>query len=183
MAGKDSSASDLDATLIVMVLLCVGSTFLMNTTFKSMNQASTKPYVTFDQYYPFYISQHADQTCRRLHFVGTSLIILFSLYEYHVITSLIMAGIVGYGIFKATSHIEHGFFELGIMMLVFVLFMRKLTGSWAKGLMVPVVAYGFAWVGHYFFEHNKPATFIYPIYSLFGDFKLWYEIFSLQRKF
>jgi hypothetical protein len=38
-----------------------------------------------------------------------------------------------------------------------------------------VVAYGFAWVGHFFFEKNKPATFIYPSYSLLGDFRMWFE--------
>jgi hypothetical protein len=32
-----------------------------------------------------------------------------------------------------------------------------------------VLGYGFAWVGHYFFEHNKPATFQYPLYSFASD--------------
>jgi hypothetical protein len=37
-----------------------------------------------------------------------------------------------------------------------------------------------AWVGHFFFEHNKPATFLYPTYSLMGDFRLAAEmLFSL----
>jgi hypothetical protein len=27
----------------------------------------------FADFYPFYLSQHADRTCRRLHFAGTSL--------------------------------------------------------------------------------------------------------------
>jgi hypothetical protein len=40
------------------------------------------------------------------------------------------------------------------------------------------VGYGFAWVGHFFFEHNKPATFIYPTYSFMGDFKMFYAILS-----
>jgi len=35
--------------------------------------------------------------------------------------------------------------------------------------MLPVIGYGFAWVGHFGFEHNKPATFQYPFYSLMGD--------------
>lgn len=38
---------------------------------------------------------------------------------------------------------------------------------WLTG---PVTGYAFAWVGHYFFEHNKPATFRHPVYSLLGDF-------------
>lgn len=55
--------------------------------------------------------------------------------------------------------------------------MKSLT----KAVSILLIAYGFAWVGHFYFEHNKPATFIYPLYSLIGDFKLWYEITTLAR--
>ena len=43
-------------------------------------------------------------------------------------------------------------------------------------LWVPVVGYGFAWVGHFLFEHNKPATFQYPGYSLMGDWVMFKDI-------
>lgn len=36
-----------------------------------------------------------------------------------------------------------------------------------------VCGYGFAWVGHFFVEHNKPATFKYPLWSLAADWKMW----------
>ncbi|KAI9027398.1 hypothetical protein CLU79DRAFT_739020 [Phycomyces nitens] len=36
--------------------------------------------------------------------------------------------------------------------------------------------YVWAWTGHFIFEKNKPATFRYPIWSLWGDFKMWSEI-------
>src|SRR2546428_12507807 len=49
-------------------------------------------------------------------------------------------------------------------------------------LLIPVAGYGFAWVGHFFFEKNKPATFKYPLWSLASDFKLFFEILSGKQK-
>ena len=46
-----------------------------------------------------------------------------------------------------------------------------------------VCGYGFAWVGHFFFEKNRPATFKYPLWSLRGDFRLFFETVSGKRKF
>jgi hypothetical protein len=50
-------------------------------------------------------------------------------------------------------------------------------------LFSPIVAYGFAWIGHFFFEKNKPATFQYPLYSLASDFILYFEILSGKESF
>jgi hypothetical protein len=36
-----------------------------------------------------------------------------------------------------------------------------------------VCGYAFAWVGHFFVEHNRPATFKYPLWSFAADFKMW----------
>ncbi|MFY9307661.1 MAG: DUF962 domain-containing protein [Bacteroidia bacterium] len=46
-----------------------------------------------------------------------------------------------------------------------------------------VCAYGFAWIGHFFIEKNKPATFKYPWMSLKGDFKLYFEILLGKQGF
>jgi hypothetical protein len=39
-----------------------------------------------------------------------------------------------------------------------------------------VQGYAFAWVGHFFFEHNRPATFKYPLFSFMGDWRMWWDI-------
>ncbi|QJX46305.1 DUF962 domain-containing protein [Hymenobacter taeanensis] len=46
-----------------------------------------------------------------------------------------------------------------------------------------VAAYGFAWVGHFFVEHNRPATFQHPWLSLLGDFRLYVDLLRGREKF
>jgi hypothetical protein len=96
-------------------------------------------YRTFEDFYPFYLTEHVNPVSRRLHVIGTSLVVL----------CLILAMIFG-------------------------------DGRWL--IAMPVIGYGFAWVGHFFFEKNKPATFKYPAFSLMGDFRLWFETVTGKRK-
>ena len=58
--------------------------------------------------------------------------------------------------------------------LVVALFVGALvTGRWQWAAAMPVAGYFFAWVGHFGVEHNRPATFKYPLWSLAADFKMW----------
>ena len=50
--------------------------------------------------------------------------------------------------------------------------LRSLGGLWSA----PLAGYGCAWIGHFFFEHNRPATFSHPIYSLIGDWAMFRDI-------
>ena len=92
----------------------------------------SKQYTTFKSFYPFYLGQHSNPVSRKLHYLGTSLVVVF------LIAALIL-------------------------------------GQWQMLFLLPVLGYFFAWVGHFFFEKNRPATFTYPLYSLMADFRMFFE--------
>lgn len=54
------------------------------------------------------------------------------------------------------------------------------SGSWQYVWLLPLTGYGFAWMGHFFIEHNKPATFKYPWYSLLGDWVMYKDFLTGQ---
>jgi hypothetical protein len=47
-----------------------------------------------------------------------------------------------------------------------------LTGRWWLVVLALVSAYGAAWVGHFFVEHNRPASFQHPLWSFIADYKM-----------
>jgi hypothetical protein len=79
-----------------------------------------------------------------------------------------------------TSRLLH-FVGTGLVLVVLVLAIALENYSWLAG--IPVLGYGFAWVGHFFFEKNKPATFTYPFYSLASDFLLFFDLLRGKEKF
>jgi hypothetical protein len=57
------------------------------------------------------------------------------------------------------------------------------TGNWLALLALPFFGYGFAWVGHFVFEKNKPASFAYPIYSFMGDWVMFKDVLTGKLRF
>lgn len=69
--------------------------------------------------------------------------------------------------------------SIGLALLVVSL----ATQQWWLLLLALVQGYAFAWVGHFYYERNRPATFKYPLFSFMGDWRLWWEIVSGKRAF
>ncbi len=67
---------------------------------------------------------------------------------------------------------------IGSCLILGVLAVAVLTSNPWLLLAVPVVGYGFAWIGHFKYEKNRPATFTYPVYSLMGDWLMFWEILT-----
>lgn len=92
-----------------------------------------RAFSSFAEFYPYYLSEHRDVNCRRLHFAGS-------------------AGVLG----------------------LIALALASGNAWWLAA--VPLMGYGFAWIGHFVFEKNKPATFKHPLWSLMGDWVMFKDI-------
>ena len=88
---------------------------------------------SFREFYPYYLGEHANLACRRLHVVGST----------GVLAAIVAATVT--------------------------------RNPWLL-LLVPFIGYGFAWIGHFAFEKNKPATFRHPLYSLMGDWVMYVDV-------
>lgn len=69
---------------------------------------------------------------------------------------------------------------IGSWLAICTVVVANLSSSPRLLLLVPIVGYSFAWVGHFIFERNKPATFRHPFFSLAADWVMWWQITSFQ---
>jgi hypothetical protein len=65
---------------------------------------------------------------------------------------------------------------VGSLLVAALFWTAILTQTWWLLLLLPVVGYGFAWVGHFGFEGNQPATFGAPFYSLASDWVMLFHV-------
>ena len=101
----------------------------------SETPAPSQRFASFREFYPFYLSEHRDRSCRRLHFAGSS------------------------------------------FALVFIVAAIATRNPWWL-LAALFCGYGFAWIGHFVFEKNKPASFKQPLYSFIGDWVMYANIWT-----
>ena len=88
---------------------------------------------TKQKFYDFYLDEHQNMACRRLHFAGSSF------------------GLIGLA--------------------------KSVKNRSAKPLLKGIAAgYACAWVGHFFFEKNKPASFKFPLKSFASDFRMYGDV-------
>jgi len=105
-----------------------------------MAQVHAKEFASFADFYPFYLNEHRNRTCRRLHFVGSTVALL-------CLVALLVTG----------------------------------NAWWLPAALVS--GYAFAWIGHFGFEKNRPATFRHPFYSLMGDWVMYADILRGKIRF
>lgn len=65
---------------------------------------------------------------------------------------------------------------IGTLLANLILVYSLVTGSYKLIAVAPVIGYGFAWIGHFGVEKNKPATFSYAKYSFLSDYRMVYEV-------
>ncbi len=63
---------------------------------------------------------------------------------------------------------------VGTALVFVVIAVAAALSNWWLLLLMPVAGYGFAWFAHFFVEHNRPATFTYPFWSLISDFRMFF---------
>lgn len=80
---------------------------------------------------------------------------------------------------KAVTRIFH---YVGTTLFFVLLITGMVRAKWYYFALLPLVGYGFAWIGHFFVEKNKPATFQYPLWSLLSDFKMYFDWLSGRLK-
>jgi hypothetical protein len=72
---------------------------------------------------------------------------------------------------------------LGSTLALICLAAMLLTANPWWAVAAALCGYGFAWIGHFFFEKNRPTTFKQPLYSFMGDWLMYWQMLTGQASF
>lgn len=100
----------------------------------------SQSFASFREFYPYYLGEHSNVVCRRLHYLGSTLALVF-----------------------------------------LALAVVQTNAWWLLGALLS--GYACAWVGHFFFEKNRPATFRHPLYSFAGDWVMFRDMLTGRIRF
>jgi hypothetical protein len=99
-----------------------------------------KHFHDFAEFYSVYLTEHANRTCRQLHFLGSTISLL-------CLAAFLLTGHFGW-----------------------------LVGALAAG-------YGFAWIGHFRYEKNQPASLHHPVYAFIANWLMYRQMLTGQVSF
>jgi hypothetical protein len=77
-----------------------------------------------------------------------------------------------------SSRVSRRLHVIGSLVALMLALAALVTQEWVLLWGVPVAGYAFAWIGHFVFEKNSPATFQHPLYSLRGDFTMLRDVLT-----
>ena len=120
-----------------------------------------KPYGTFDEFYEFYLSQHAEPLTKLLHFVGTFWAIMCCVIKPGLALALCAGAAVGLSVFPPLRRFDSGILEFVLTIGTYIWCGMQLTGSVSSVLVLPGVAYFLAWVSHFAIEKNVRPTGVF----------------------
>lgn len=125
---------------------------------------------SFSDFWPYYISEHRVPADRWLHFLGTSTflgVLIAHAVAEPLKVALLVAAVLGIGWAAWGVEAKRSAAPALLLMIALMVLVKPTM------LLGVVAAYGCAWVGHFIIEKNRPATFVYPLWSLAGDFRMY----------
>ena len=131
----------------------------------------TERFQSFEEFWPYYLSEHRNATSRRLHFAGTTS--FFASCVASAVSSPVRFPLAMAGFSALLAHGEAQ--EKDGPPLLHIAGMLTLP-TLASPVLFPAgvaSAYACAWIGHFGIEGNRPATFQYPLWSFLADLRMW----------